>query len=98
MTTAVCFQCGHLKFGSFVPCDQCQARPRTDDEMIISLAMTDHYFDQATLESMRNYILEHGHAPDLDPESKKTFRKTFEEVKASGAIEKMLNSFEDDSE
>lgn len=98
MTQAVCFQCGHIKFGAFAPCDQCQARPQTDDEMIISLAMTDHYFDQATLETMREYILEHGHAPDLDPKSKESFRKTFEEVKATGAIDKMLNSFKDETE
>lgn len=96
MTTAVCFKCGHMKSGSFVPCNQCHTIPRSDDEMIISLAMTDHYFEQATLESMREYILEHGHAPDLDPESKKTFRKTFEEVKATGAIEKMLNTLDDE--
>ena len=44
MTTAVCFRCGELKFGAFCPC-QCGAMPQTEDELAISLAMTDHYFD-----------------------------------------------------
>lgn len=90
MTTAVCFQCGHLKFGSFMPCDQCQARPRTDDEMIVSLAMSDHYFDQPTLEQMSQYIQEHGRPPQLDPESEKVFRRNYEEVKATGALDQLF--------
>jgi hypothetical protein len=42
MTTAVCFRCGKLKFGAFCPCE-CGAMPQTEDELAISLAMTDHY-------------------------------------------------------
>ncbi|QDT41818.1 hypothetical protein Pan241w_18860 [Gimesia alba] len=95
MTTAVCFQCGHLKFGSFLACDECQAKPRTDDELIVSLAMSDHYFEKATLESMGQYIKEHGHPPQLDPEQEKVFRRKFEEVKASGVLDKLFQSNED---
>ncbi|QDT27810.1 hypothetical protein [Gimesia panareensis] len=95
MTTAVCFQCGHLKFGSFMPCDQCQARPRTDDEMIASLAMSDHYFDQPTLEQMGQYIQEHGAPPRLDPESEKVFRRNFEEIKASGALNQLYEELDE---
>lgn len=95
MTTAVCFQCGHLKFGSFLACEECQAKPRTDDELIVSLAMSDHYFDQATLDSMGEYIKEHGHPPQLDPESEKVFRRNFEEVKASGVLDQLFQN--DDS-
>ncbi|QDV49951.1 hypothetical protein [Gimesia fumaroli] len=94
MTKAVCFQCGHLKFGSFLACDECQAKPKTDDELIVSLAMSDHYFDQETMESMGEYIREHGHPPHLDPESEKTFRRNFEEVKASGALDQLFQDNE----
>lgn len=95
MTTAVCFRCGHLKFGSFLPCDQCQAKPQTEDEFIVSIAMTDHYFDQANLDAMRDYIREHGRHPELDPNSMKTFRKVFEEAKASGALKELFTPRED---
>jgi len=90
MTTAVCFQCGHLKTGSFMPCEHCQAKPLSDDELIVSLAMSDHYFDQPTLESMGQYIRENGHPPKLDPESEKVFRRNFETVKASGALDQLF--------
>ena len=96
MTKAVCFRCGHLKFGSFLPCDQCQAKPQTDEELIASLAMTEHYFDQATLESMREYIREHGRHPELDPNSMKIFRKALEEAKASGALKELYQPREND--
>jgi len=92
MTKAVCFQCGHLKFGSFLPCDQCQAKPQTDDELIVSMAMSDHYFDQPTMESMGEYIKENGHPPQLDPESEKVFRRNFEEAKASGVLDQLFEN------
>ncbi len=92
MTNAVCFQCGHLKFGSFLACDQCQAKPQTDEELIVSLAMSDHYFDHATLDSMGEYTKENGHPPQLDPESEKTFRKNLEDVKASGVLDQLFEN------
>ncbi len=95
MTKAVCFQCGHLKFGSFLPCDQCQAKPQTDDELIVSMAMSEHYFDQATLESMGEYTKENGHPPQLDPESEKVFRRNFEEAKASGVLDQLFENPDD---
>ena len=52
MTLAVCFKCGHLKFGSFCPCDECAERPRTEHELIISMAMSDHFLDRSTLEQI----------------------------------------------
>ncbi|MFH1299981.1 MAG: hypothetical protein ABIK07_02895 [Planctomycetota bacterium] len=95
MTTAVCFHCGHLKFGSFKICEHCQARPCTDDELIVSLAMSDHYFDQKSMELMGDYIREHGHPPKLDPNSEKTFRRNFEEVKASGVLDQLFQDRDD---
>jgi len=45
MTMATCFNCGEIKFGAFVPCKHCGELPKEDDDWILSLAMTDHYFD-----------------------------------------------------
>ncbi len=95
MTKAVCFQCGQFKTGSFLPCDQCQAKPQTDEDLIVSIAMSDNFFDQPTLESMGEYIKENGKPPQFDPESEKVFRKNFEDVKATGVLDKLFENPDD---
>lgn len=92
MTKAICFHCGHFKTGSFLPCDECHTKPQTDDELIVSIAMSDNFFDQPTLEAMVEYIKENGHHPQLDPESEKVFRKKFEEAKATGVLDKLFEN------
>ncbi len=95
MTTAVCFKCGSLKFGSFCPCPECHERPRTEDDLIISLAMSDHYFDLSTLEQMGEAVRTHGQPPDLDPDSKEAFRKLIAESRASGALDEIFAQSDD---
>lgn len=60
----------------------------TDDELIVLLAMSDHYFYQASLEVMGKYIREN-ELPQLDPESEKTCHRNFEEVKVSGILDQI---------
>lgn len=52
MTIAVCWKCGEMKWGAFNPCPKCKAIPSTEDDLVMSLAMSDHYFDQPTMERM----------------------------------------------
>jgi hypothetical protein len=68
MTIAVCFQCGALKFGAFCPCGECAAAPKTEDELALSLAMTDHYFEKHVLDQMGAAIRD-GDPPHLSPET-----------------------------
>ena len=97
MTTAVCIHCGELKFGSFVPCHSCSGQPSTNHELIISLAMSDHYLDLDTLKQVGNSIREKGEPPSLDPESYEAFRKLIEEVRSSGALSEIIDEpVEDD--
>lgn len=96
MTTAVCIHCGELKFGSFVPCQSCSGRPRTDHELIISLAMSDHYLNVDTLKQIGASIREKGEPPNLDPESYESFRKLIEDAKASGALSEMFGDLDTD--
>ena len=49
MTQAVCFKCGDIKWGAFNHCENCGAMPKSDDELMLSLAFTDYYFDLAKL-------------------------------------------------
>jgi len=52
MTMAVCFNCGEMKFGAFVDCKKCNAKPTTDDDRALSLVMTDHYFEMEALKEL----------------------------------------------
>ena len=57
--------------------------PRSEDDLIISLAMTDHYFDMKTLKQMGASIRKNGEPPNLDPETRKNL---LEMVRGAGAI------------
>ena len=75
MTMAVCFKCGALKFGAFCPCGQCLAAPETEEDLALSLAMTDHYFDLATLKQM-GATAAAGKPPRLAPETREDLLAT----------------------
>jgi hypothetical protein len=83
MTQAVCFQCGAIKFGAFCPCPECDAAPKSEDDRVISLAMTDHYFDMDTLQQMGRSVRERGEPPNLDPETRKNLLET---IRGSGTV------------
>jgi hypothetical protein len=70
MTMAVCFKCGAIKFGAFVPCPECRAGPQTEDDVALSLAMTDHYHGMPALEQMGADIRA-GRPPRLDPQTRR---------------------------
>jgi len=74
MTQAVCFKCGEIKLGAFVLCPYCNARPSADEELILSLAMTDHYFDLATMKQMGAAVRD-GKPPHLDEKSRQDLMK-----------------------
>ena len=81
---AVCFKCGVIKFGAFVPCPECSAAPQTEDDLALSLAMTDHYFDMPTLEQMGAAVRD-GHPPHLGSQ---THAQLIETIRSSGMLAK----------
>jgi len=70
MTTAICYHCGEFKYGAFCECEECGHFPQTDDDLVRSLVMTDHYFDTNTLKSMGRMVGE-GNPPCVDPQIQK---------------------------
>ena len=56
MTRAICWQCGAFKSGSWMPCQNCNADPITDDERIISLFLSDHYHNKKSLNALHVQI------------------------------------------
>ncbi len=85
MTVAVCFKCGVIKFGAFVACPACAGVPATEDDIALALAMTDHYFDQPSLERMAAAVRA-GTPPSLDPE---THANLLRQVRATGLLEEL---------
>jgi TPR repeat protein len=80
MTEAACFKCGEIKWGAFNPCKQCQALPRTDDELMSSLAFTDHYFERDKLQQIGREI-EAGGTPRLTDAWKEELAPAVQEAK-----------------
>jgi hypothetical protein len=91
MTMAVCFECGEIKFGAFCPCSKCSAIPRTEEELALSLAMTDHYFDLATLDQMGAAVRE-GKPPHLDPQTREDLINT---IRSSGMLQQLQELFKE---
>jgi hypothetical protein len=89
MTMAVCFKCGVIKFGAFVPCPECAAFPQSEDDLALSLAMTDHYFDMPTLEQMGASVRD-GKPPHLDPES---HAQLVQQIRSSGMLAQIQGRF-----
>lgn len=47
MTLALCFNCGHTKFGAICPCEECLVA--TTGDMNLDIAFSDHRLSVATL-------------------------------------------------
>jgi hypothetical protein len=93
VTIAVCFRCGNLKFGAFCPCPDCSALPQNEDELVLSLAMTDHYFDRPTLERMGAAVKE-GKPPHLSSETRENM---LADLRRSGLVEQLRRMWEQKS-
>ena len=69
MTQAVCFSCGRIKHGAFSSCENCGKEPRTNDDLALSMALTDHYFSHEQLMQMGAKI-KAGEKLDVNPAQK----------------------------
>lgn len=67
MTTATCIYCGTLKSGAFVPCQECNRIPTEREDVIRSLALTDHHFTHDQLANFGTQI-RNGHELQIDTE------------------------------
>lgn len=56
MTQAICFKCGATKHGAFTLCKSCQTRPLSEDDLIKSLALTDHHLSKFSLDQAGKLI------------------------------------------
>jgi hypothetical protein len=54
MTTALCLNCGGLKFGAFLECPACGSSPSGDTDL--DIAFTDHHLSVETLQNLGSVI------------------------------------------
>jgi hypothetical protein len=53
---AVCFSCGEAKFGAFVACKKCNTKPKNNEDIALSLFLSDHFFERDNLRQMGESI------------------------------------------
>jgi hypothetical protein len=82
VTIAVCFKCGNFKKGAFNPCGKCNALPKCERELALSIVMTDHYFSQLKLEHLSECV-RHGGKPELSAD---VLRDWSERIRDSGML------------
>lgn len=83
MTVAICYKCGEFKKYAFAPCPKCHTVPHTDEELMLSLVMSDHYFDRTILEQDSKAIKE-GMVPAIDQETRKRLSNEIAEFRKKG--------------
>ena len=71
MTLALCFRCGEIKFGAWVPCQKCHGGPSGNKRL--DLLFSDHHFAPATLEALGRMIMNIRSVGSNDVESFWTF-------------------------
>ena len=73
MTQAICFKCGAKKHGAFTLCKNCQTRPLSEDDLMNSLALTDHHLSEASLNQAGQQI-QGGQVLEFEPEQLEILR------------------------
>jgi hypothetical protein len=91
MTVAVCFKCGEIKFGAFSPCQSCGAEPKSDDDLVLSLAMTDHYHERPALQELGQKIKK-GELPHLSAGVRRDLRNTLQQARSDKVFAKMMEA------
>jgi hypothetical protein len=89
VTIAVCYKCGAIKHGAFCPCSRCAAVPQSEDDLALSMVMTDHYFDRLTLERMGASVRQ-GRLPHLDLDIREQLVTA---LRGSGLLKKIQRTF-----
>lgn len=53
---AVCFHCGEMKIEPMGTCSYCGKNPNNDEEMVLSVVLSDYFYSKETLEKMGDFI------------------------------------------
>lgn len=59
MTKSICFKCGAEKFGALTQCGSCHATPGDEDDLALSLVLSEHLSSRTQLEVLAHEIRSH---------------------------------------
>ena len=96
MTVAVCWKCGETKWGAFNACPKCKAAPRSEDDLALSLALSDHYIDKPTMERVGASITA-GQQMQLAPETRRPLIEKLQESGLQTIAPGLVNGKRDES-
>lgn len=87
MPRAICFSCGGTKSSALVPCPHCRSCPEADDDLILSLAMSERHLDEAGMKATARCIRE-GKRPKLDEKKRQQLLAHLEEFKRNPGVKR----------
>ena len=87
MPRAICFSCGGTKSSALGPCPHCGSLPEVDDDLILSLAITERHLDEAGMDAIARSIKE-GKRPKLDKKKRQQLLAHLEEFKKNPVIKR----------
>jgi len=73
-----------MKFGAFTACQDCRYMPDNEQDVLYSLAFTDHYYDQSKLQEISQHV-KNGVRIRLPQEQQEMLRSTVKEYMAAHA-------------
>ena len=91
MAKAICWKCGDHKRGALIPCPNCHVIPKSEEEQILSVMLTEHYLDNETINSYQSRI-RNGAVVVIDEESQRTLRPVIHELGILLSFQRKLNS------
>ncbi len=59
MTVAICFKCGSEKSDALTQCGSCSATPREEDDLALSLVLSQHFSPKTQLEVLAHEVQSH---------------------------------------
>lgn len=85
MKQAVCFSCGEVKPGALARCPHCGKLPESDEDLLLSLALSSRYLGGVSLEVAGRDIKE-GRRPRLDEQTLERLQAQLEEFKGRPVV------------
>jgi hypothetical protein len=82
VTIAICFNCGEFKHGALTLCKKCNTVPKSEESVALSIVITDHYFDESTLNHI-SISMKKGSKVELSSE---LLRVWIEQIQNSGIV------------
>lgn len=87
MKQAVCFSCGEVKPGALARCPLCGKLPESDEDLLLSLALSSRNLGGVSLEVAGRDIKE-GRRPRLDEQTLDRLRAQIEEFKKAPIVKR----------